>query len=406
MKRVTIALCLVPFLALAATSAGPPLPGASTNMRTLTQDNNAFDFDLYQRLSAKDGNLFYSPYSISTALAMTSAGARGETAAQMAKVLHHSLDAKLLHPAFAELIREINGNGTPRDFQLHVAQSLWGDTSLTVRPDFQSLLQSNYGARLSQLDFQGQSEQARQQINRWVEERTNDKIKELLREGDISSTTRMVLVNAIYFKAAWQHQFLKAATQEDAEFQTASNKVKAAMMQQTEVFKYAEEAGLQALELPYKGGELSMVVLLPREKDGLAKLEQSLTPARLDSWLGKLASRRVKVALPRFKIEDRFDLGGLLSAMGMPLAFTPQADFSGMSTTEKLLISRVIHQAFVNVDEAGTEAAAATAVLMRLAGPPPLPAVDFRADHPFFFLIRHNHTGSILFQGRVANPSK
>jgi serpin B len=373
----------------------------------LVQGNNSFALDLYARLRSQEGNLFCSPYSISTALAMTYAGARGQTAEQMGKVLHFPLDSNRLSPAFAQLIRELNGHGVARDYQLNVAQSLWGDGGLQVQPNFQSLLQADYGASMRLVNFSHQPEEARRQINRWVEERTNDKIKDLLHAGDIDPRTRMVLVNAIYFKAAWQEPFHKNATQKDAVFHAPGKEVRVAMMHQTERLKYAEDAALQVLELPYKGEKLSMLVLLPRERQGLGEVEQALTAAKLDGWLGKLAARRVQVQLPRFKLEKRFDLGQQLAAMGMPLAFSREADFSGISTTEKLFISKVVHQAFVDVNEEGTEAAAATGVGIRtLALPPTEPPVTFRADHPFLFLLRDHQTGSILFLGRVTDPSR
>jgi serine protease inhibitor len=372
------------------------------DVQTVVQGNNRFAVDLYARLHVRDGNLFYSPYSIESALAMTSAGARGATAEEMARVLHYSLDAQRLHPAFAELTRELNGRGLPRDYQLNVAQSLWGDAGLSTNPDFDRLIRANYGARLRRVQFNQQPDEARRQINRWVEERTNDKIKDLLQQGDVDSRTRLVLVNAIYFKAAWQHPFLKAATKDDL-FLAADKQTKVSMMHQAESFRYAEDGMTQVLELPYESDELSMVIVLPREQDGLGKLEQALTAAKLDGWLGGLSARHVDVELPRFKLQARFELAAELSAMGMPLAFTPGADFSGISKTEKLMISKVIHQAFVNVDEEGTEAAAATAVVMMRASAPEK-SVAFRADHPFLFLIREKSTGTILFVGRVTNP--
>jgi serpin B len=373
----------------------------------LVQGNNTFALDLYSHLHTKEGNLFFSPYSISTALAMTYAGARGQTAAQMAKVLHFPLDPQRLPPAFAQLIGDLNGHGAARDYQLNVAQSLWGDTGLQVQPEFQKLLQTDYGASMQLVNFLRQPEEARQQINRWVEERTNDKIKDLLHAGDIDPRTRMVLVNAIYFKAAWDHPFQKNATQKDIAFHAPGKEVQVAMMHQTEHFKYAEDATVQVLELPYKGEKLSMLIFLPRERQGLGKVGQSLTRATLDGWLGKLAPRRVQVELPRFKVNDRFELGQQLGAMGMPLAFSQEADFSGINTSEKLSISKVVHQAFVDVNEEGTEAAAATGVGIRmLALPPSGPPVTFRADHPFLFLLRDHQTGSILFLGQVMDPSK
>jgi serpin B len=401
---------LAVLLVLSLVMATPTWGAVSTDSRILAnvesviQANNDFAFDLYTRLRDDDGNLFYSPYSISTALAMTSAGANGKTAEQMAKVLHFSFDSKQIHSAFAELIHDLTGNGLPRDFQLNVAQSLWGDSGLAVRPEFQSLIHAKYGARLGLLNFQDHPEEARVQINRWVEERTNDKIKELLQKNDIDPLTRMVLVNAIYFKATWQKPFPKSATNTSGVFHAGTKDAKTAMMHQTEQFNYGEENGVQVLELPYAGGELSMVVLLPRQVDGLGKLEQSLTAARLDVWLNNLSQREVAVELPRFKVETRFDLAQELQELGMPLAFSGEADFSGISETEKLRISKVIHQAFVGVNESGTEAAAATAVVLQRAAIAEN-TVAFKADHPFLFLVRDNRTHSILFLGRLTNPS-
>jgi serpin B len=379
------------------------------DVRAVVQGNNAFGLDLYARLRGKDGNLFFSPYSISTALAMSSAGARGETAAQMARVPHFTLDAERLHPAFAELIRGLNGHGLPRDYQLSVAQSLWGDARLPVQGAFQQLIHTHYGARLRQREFQVSPEAARRQINRWVEERTNDKIKELLHPGDVTEKTRMVLVNAVYFKAGWQEPFQEAETEHQAVFHAIGKDVRAALMQRMKRFAYAEAEGLQVLELPYEGEELAMVVLLPRQRDGLGQLERSLTAARLDAWLAGLKPLLVAVGLPRFRFDARFDLARELQALGMPLAFQPGADFSGITKAESLFISKVIHQAFVDVTEGGTEAAAATASLFM---PPPGPGgggggpqAVFRADHPFLFLLRDRRTGAILFLGRVTQPS-
>jgi serpin B len=387
---------------LAATANDKTLPRAA-DLTTLVQGNNTFALALFGRLRKSDGNLFYSPYSISTALAMTRAGARGETARQMDQVLHFSLDADRLHPAFAELNRLLND--APRDYQLQVAQSLWGDASLVVRPEFQDLLDKSYGAGLRQVDFARHSEEARQKINHWVEDKTKDKIKDLLHRGDIDARTRMVLVNAIYFKADWQHPFNKQDTQKDGVFHAGAKDEKVPLMRQTEHFRYAEEERLQVLELPYGKEALSMVLLLPRDKDGLAKVERELTPARLERCLGKLASRRVELTLPRFKVEARFNLADELKALGMPLAFSGAADFSGMSSSGKLMISKVIHQAFVDVHEEGTEAAAATVVIHGNNGKVPRPPVPFRADHPFLFLLRDRQTGSILFLGRLADPA-
>ena len=269
MKPLAVLCCLVPALAIPARADGRPDGAVPGDVRGVVQGNNAFALDLYARLRAKGGNLFCSPYSVSTALAMTSAGARGETAAQMARVLHFSLDRERLHAAFAELIREINGHGLPRDYQLSVAQSLWGDVRLPVRGEFQTLIHTNYGARLRLRDFRLAPDEARAQINRWVADRTNDKIKDLLHPEDIDDTTRLVLVNAIYFRAGWHEPFPKGGTNQQAVFHAAGKEVKAALMQQAKHFRYAEAEGCQVVELPFEGEELAMLVLLPRRRDGL-----------------------------------------------------------------------------------------------------------------------------------------
>jgi serpin B len=391
-------------VALPAWTAEAPGPDARGDLQTVVRGNNEFALDLYGRLRGEEGNLFYSPYSISTALAMTYAGARGETAEQMARVLHFSLDQPRLHPAFAELTRTLNGHGLPRDYRLEVANSLWGDRGLRVRAEFQRLIKVDYGARVRTVDFVRDTEGARRQINRWVEERTNDKIKDLLHKDDVDGRTRLVLVNAIYFKGSWETPFRPERTEKDVAFEVAAGKtVPVPMMRHEGEFNYFENDALQMVELPYEGKELSMLVLLPRRKDGLADLEGSLTADRLGGWLRGLASREVNLGLPRFKMSGRFELAKTLIEMGMPLAFSGAADFSGMSDYEKLFISKIIHQAFVDVNEEGTEAAAASAVVMAKEAEPAEP-VTFRADHPFLFLLRDTRTGSILFLGRLSNP--
>jgi serpin B len=387
----------------AMASQRPADPG-KTGGTSPVEGNNAFAFDLYARLRDQPGNLFFSPYSISTALAMTYAGARGETAAEMARVLHFPADQNALHPAYRELIMELNGHGLPRDYQLVVANALWGRRGQFL-PEFLQTTRANYGAGLRDVNFRFDPEQARRTINRWVESQTRDKIKELLQKDDVNKDTELVLTNAIYFKAAWEHVFQSAATKKDADFHVSSDKTtKVDLMQQTQTFPYVDAGTFQALALPYEGGDLQMLVLLPKAADGLAELEKGLTAAALRGCVAKLRPTRVEVALPKFKVNARLDVAGTLGAMGMPSAFRPDADFTGMDGRRGLYISKVIHQAFVDVDEEGTEAAAATAVVMMRASPPPKPAARFRADHPFVFLIRDTKTDSTLFLGRVRNP--
>ncbi len=393
----------------AGTVAEKPTPSVrrpkadETDVAGVVEGNNAFAFDLYEKLRGKEGNLIFSPYSISTALAMTYAGARGETASQMETVLHFTLGQKKLHPAMAGLVDDLNRRGGEGAYELVVANRLWGQKGYRFLNSFLALNRTYYGAGLEQVDFAGATEEARRTINAWVEKRTRDKIRELLKPRVLTPFTTLVLTNAIYFKGNWASQFKKEQTK-DAPFSVSpTEKVTVPMMRQTKEFGYSETAELQFLEMPYVGDDLSMVVLLPKKIDGLAEIEASLNADGLQTWLSRVHKRKVAVFLPRFKIGFGLDLAKTLESMGMPLAFGGGADFSGMDGTRSLFISNVIHKAFVDVNEEGTEAAAATAVVMsRGVSRPPV----FRADRPFLFLIRDRATESILFMGRVVNPKR
>jgi serpin B len=371
--------------------------------------NSRFSIDLYGRLRGGDKNLFFSPYSISTALAMTSAAARGETAREMASTLQLPGDPAQTSQAFRALItRTSGGSDRPaRADELVTANALWLQQGQPPLSEFVETVRTDYFAALSELDFRTDTENARRTINTWVERQTRDKIRDLLTPGAVNSSTSLVLTNAIYFKGAWQTPFSKSATKEDASFTTdGGSKVSVPMMHLTGFFAYHDGGSLQVLELPYAGGNRSMIVLLPKQDDGLGTLEGSLSPKNLSGWLLPLKSRRVTVGFPRFRVEQSFCLADVLKTLGMRLAFDPErADFSGLTGQRDHSISEVIHKAFVDVDEAGTEAAAATAVVMaRSAAFQPTPPVAFRADHPFVFLIRDRTNDSILFLGRVTNP--
>jgi serpin B len=383
---------------------------SSPGVQKVVAENTGFAVDLYAKLRAQDGNLFFSPYSISTALAMTYAGARGQTADQMARTLRFDLPPDELHPAFAALADGLNAVQSQGQVKLAIANSLWPQEGYIFRPDFLDLCQKDYGTSINPVDYAGDPEHARRIINRWVEKKTNDKIVDLLQPGVLDPSNRLVLVNAIYFKGNWVNRFDPGLTA-DQPFYTAPDKtVTAPLMHQTDEFGYAEFPGLQVLSLPYRGGDVSMVVLLPRQRDGIGGLETQLTPENLATWTANPVGQKVHVSLPKFKTTAEFSLGDTLAAMGMSDAFDPdKADFSGMDGTNDLYISKVIHQAYVDVDEQGTEAAAATAVVMTLGmamsmQEPPIPT--FRADHPFLFLIRDNRTGSILFLGRIMDPTQ
>jgi serpin B len=371
----------------------------------VAKGNNAFAVDLYGKLRERPGNLFLSPYSISTALAMTYAGARGETAEQMARTLHFGGPAEELHRSFERLSKQIGGEGEEkRPYQLSVANALWGQEGDPFRPEFLELVEKHYGAGLRRVDFRA-TEQARRIINAWVEEETRGKIQDLLKSPHPSPDTSLVLTNAIYFKGDWATPFRKEATKAESFALAGGGKVEVPMMHQMGRFSYHDAGRFHALGMPYAGDALEMVVLLPKEGDGLARMEAALTEKAIAEVIAKRGPRRVDVALPRFKVEAGFELQDALSALGMPLAFTGSADFSGMNGRRDLFISAVIHKAFADVNEEGTEAAAATAVVMtRAAAARPEPVVTFRADHPFVFLIRDLRNGSLLFLGRVADP--
>jgi serpin B len=370
----------------------------------LAKSNNAFACDLYQNLAKQDGNLFFSPYGISNALAMTYAGARGKTATEMATTLQFPFEDKRVHPAYGDLVDEINRRGKKRQYQLSVANRLWGQKDYGFLPDFVKLMRGHYGAGLEEVDFKADPDKARQTINAWVEKETQDRIKDLLPAGSLAHDTKLVLTNAIYFKAQWPEPFSARATARE-DFKVADGKtIKVDMMHHSELWNYREVDGVQILELPYEQYELSMVVLLPKKADGLAALEKALSAETLQKWTAKLQRHQVNLSLPKFKFTSEFQLKPVLSGMGMPTAFSRDADFSGMTSRDKLFIDAVVHKAFVAVDEKGTEAAAATGVVMRATSAPVAERVDFRADHPFVFLIRDNRTGSVLFMGRVANP--
>lgn len=372
----------------------------------VVEGNTAFALDLYQELKDTTGNLFFSPYSISTALAMTYAGARENTAKQLADVLHFPSAQKEFHPVFGQLETLLNEVQAQGDIQLNVANSLWPQEGYPFLEEYLALVKKYYGVVITPLDYQRAAEKARKIINQWVEEKTKDKIKNLIKPGILNALTRLVLVNAIYFKGNWANQFDERRTRDDTFYLLSGETIQTPLMAQKKEFAYGENEYWQVLELPYEGESLSMIVLLPNEKDGLPQLEKQLTAANLRMWTSGLRKQKVKVFLPKFKMTSQFSLAKTLAAMGMRDAFNPdKANFSGMDgRLNWLYIKDVIHKAFVDVNEEGTEAAAATATLfgIKMAAQPPI----FRADHPFIFLIRENSTGSILFLGRLMDPSQ
>jgi serpin B len=380
---------------------------AIEKMKSVAKSNNIFAVELYTKLAGlarkRDGNLFFSPASISTALAMTYAGARGKTAGEMRNVLRFSLKGEELHPAMSEMARRLDSEEP--GLELSIANSLWGQKGYGFLKEFLDLNRTNYGAGLNEVDFLNAPDEARKEINHWVEDRTGNRIRELLKKEHIKSDTTLVLVNAIYFKGIWLYQFEKADTKKQPFHLTKEKTVQADMMHlKNAELKYCKGESFAALELPYEGEKCSMLILLPDEMDGLERLEDPLTRENLDTWLSRMQKQKItEVTLPRFKMTKDFSLSDTLIEMGMSTAFGGGADFSGMTGRKDLFIGAIVHKAFVDVNEEGTEAAAATAVVMK-RGAAPRPVV-FTADHPFMFIVRDNLTGVILFMGRVSDPT-
>ncbi|XP_033848847.3 serpin B6-like isoform X1 [Acipenser ruthenus] len=409
-------------------------------MASLASANTNFALDLFKKLSndRKAENIFYSPLSISSALAMVYLGARGNTAAEMAQVLHFNkpkeggaaagMQQKMqmqmpsffqsvrfnksqdaVHSGFRTLISDINKPSAP--YKLCLANRLYGEKSFHFVTEFIQNTKMFYQAELEAVDFVTASEAARQNINSWVQSQTKDKIQNLLAEGTVDTLTRLVLVNAIYFKGNWGKKFSESETKERP-FRLSKNGTKPVqMMQQKAKFNltFIPEVNSQIIELPYVGNDLSMLIVLPMEIEddstGLEKLERELTFENLMEWTKPemMDNTEVTVSLPKFKLEETYDLKSVLISLGMVDAFDAgKSDFSGMSSNNELVLSKVVHKSFVEVNEEGTEAAAATAaiMMMRCAMVP----VHFNADHPFLFFIRHNKTRNILFYGRFSSP--
>ena len=424
MKRILVSLLMVTVAAVLGFTACSPILASEvlssdkervtspdvpeTDLALLVEGNSAFAFDLYQALRGEEGNLFYSPYSISLALAMTYAGARGETEQQMADTLKFLLSQDVLHPAFnsLDILLGQRGEGAQgkdeEGFRLNIVNAIWGQKDYEFLDEFLDVLAENYGAGLRLVDFINETEKSRVAINDWISDQTEGRIEDLIPQGVITILTRLVLTNAIYFNAAWEYPFDEDATYNGPFYLLDGSEVTVPMMRQTESFGYAEGDGYKVVELPYDGLELSMVILLSEEGQFEA-FEGSLDATLVEAIIEDLESQEVALTMPKFEFESEFSLKQTLAAMGMPIAFTDMADFSGMTGVRDLRIAEVIHKAFVSVDEAGTEAAAATAVIMELTAMPEEP-VEVTIDHPFIFLIRDIETGTILFVGRVVNP--
>jgi len=368
---------------------------------------NQFAFELYGQYKNTNDNVFFSPYSISSALEMTYEGARGKTAGEMQSVFHFNTDPNIRISSFAKLYSEINPKNA--SYQLSTANALWAQKSYPFNVDYLKTIETYYGGKATNLDFIADTEGSRKTINSWVSSKTNDKIPELFAPGTLDQSTRMVLTNAVYFKGKWSDPFDKYGTQQKDFTTAAGTKTSASTMHKQSNFEYAENINYQAISLPYENNDLSMVILLPKTGK-MAETEKNLSLAEFSKINKSLNSELVDVSLPKFKFDTSYDMNDTLSSMGMPTAFdASNADFSGMDGTKNLYIGIVIHKAYVNVDEEGTEAAAATGVGMKAASVIPTETVQpkiFNADHPFIFAIMHNQSGSILFMGKVNDPTK
>ena len=395
-------------------SQTPEIPGTvGESEETIAAANNNFAFSLYKTLAAEDksgnSNIFYSPFSISSAFALVYEGAKDKTADEIASVFFFPESVQTLRNGYQGINAGINSENPA--YSLSVANALWAEENYSFLDEYINNAKLYYSADTINLDFINQPEESRLTINKWAEDKTSDKIKDLLPDGTINSLTRLVVTNAVYFKGTWVLQFDSEKTHE-ADFVTSSgDTVKVDMMQRTDddaIYCYSDTDSLKALKMPYEsdnGDKLSMIVLLPKDND-IKAAEDVLDLTEINGIENSMESKQVRVFFPKFKLETEYSLSDTLKEMGMPVAFTGDADFSGMDGTKNLAISDVVHKAYVDVNEEGTEAAAATAVTIGLTAvveEEPVPV--FRADHPFIFLIQEDATGNILFMGRVCNPA-
>lgn len=386
-------------------------PDATNNeIEELVEGNNGFAFALYQAIKGEEGNIFYSPFSISQALAMTYAGAKGETEIQMGDTMRFTLPQNRLHPAFNWLDLELASRGEGAqgsdggEFRLNIANSLWGQSGYSFVQAYLDTLAENYSAGMNLVDFIADPEACRLTINRWVEVKTEERIKELLKSGTLSTATRLVLVNAIYFNAAWMYPFPEESTIPGSFYTLDDGEITVDMMRGAEPSEmgYFDGDGFQVVDIPYDAEELAMTIILPDEGK-FADVEGSLDSAMWDEITGSLAIWNVDLSMPKFEFDFPLGLKQTLSDMGMPIAFSDMADLSGINGTGGLYIEDVVHQAFIKVNEAGTEAAAATAVIINFTSMPDN-VVRVDINRPFIFAIRDIPTGAVLFAGRIVNP--
>lgn len=388
------------------------------DLSMLVTGNNDFAFDFYQRTAAgNDSNLIFSPFSISQAFGMLFAAGRSDTEQQIASAMHYTLPQDDLHPAFSALNADLGSRKTPdaasegERLQLTIANSLWAQQDFPLRDAYIELMNTYYDGGLNLMDFVRAPEQARETINAWIEDQTENKIEDMIPPGTIDSDTRMVLVNAIYFNGSWLYPFQEYATQEDSFTLLDGTTTTVPMMAQQESFRYTAGNGFQAIELPYFGGDIAMLIVLPDEGE-FATMQSRLDGAQFDAIRSAVSSQDIMLTMPRFEFETSLNLRVALTAMGMLDAFDPQnADFSGMfdpaAVAGNLFVTAALHKAFISVDEAGTEAAAATAIVMGITSAPiQQEPIMLRLDRPFIYAIYDQQTGAILFLGQVINPAE
>lgn len=371
--------------------------------------NNQFACELLDAVRGESAeNLFLAPLSVTMVMQMAAVGARGETADQMAEALRSPWRNARQGAAMADLQRRLFGAENGGGVTLRAANRIFVARHYPLSPDFVETLERNYASQPEEVDFERHAEEARAQINTWVADQTSGRIEDLIPQGVLDALTRLVLVNAVYFKGDWAEPFDKERTQDGPFHVTADEQVDAPMMRDQRRVRYAKVADMQIVELPYEGDKLSMVILLPEATDGLAELEERLTGQALAGWLDELAEREARLTLPRFRMTSEKTLNDALKSLGMALAFSPDhADFAGISSEPGLYISAVLHKTFLDVNEEGTEAAAATGAVIGVTSAPVEEEIpEFRADHPFVVLIRDRATGSILMLGHVVDPTK
>ncbi len=410
--KTTIILLLTTFLWSCSHRAHEPQATEDDHQEDVTQktdipmQNNEFAFDLMREIPVDDDNMVISPFSISTALAMTYAGARETTMEQMARVMHFDPDQARFHEAYRDYLKAMQTRAEEH-IELNIANSLWAQEDYHFLDSFFETVEANYDSKTFQVNFKEHHQQITRDINEWVYEETSEKIEDLIAPNVLTDDTRMVLVNAIYFLGAWMKEFDPELTTEDLFYTRNEEMVSTDFMRRSDTLPYFEDGHKQLLEIPYSGGDFSMLFVLPAEESTLEEFEREIDAESFADMIDKMDEQEVEVFVPSFEAETQIDLEDILARMGMETAFNRFADFSGMTGEKDLMLDKVIHQAVIEVAEEGTEAAAATAVVVirKTSIDPDQPPV-FRANRPFLFFVKDNATENILFSGRVMNPSK